>query len=190
VKIIHILLGALILYTLMLVAGFMGDIIFPVFKVDKERIIFHGSLTIGLTLANLSLLFLAITVFIGLASASQRHERAVNNELLWRRLVIGFVLAMMFVGSLLGSVYVLSKKVVVIERSISYRSLIERKEVQWAEVRRIDGNFVPGSRLGLKGRDNYAWVDFITIDGELVHFSLRFMRGISELERTIVQKVE
>ena len=186
----HVLLGGLLIYTIMLVAGFMGDVIFPAFKIKEERIIFHGSLTIGLTLANISLLFLAIVVLIGLAYASQRHDRALSNELLWRRLVIGSVLAMMFVGSLLGSVYVLSKKVVVTERSILYHSLIERKEVKWEEVRHVNGNFVPGSRLGLKGRGSYAWVDLITIDRELVHFSLRFMRGISELEKTIAQKVE
>jgi small-conductance mechanosensitive channel len=190
VKTTHILLGALVFYTLILIVGFMGDIIFPAFEADKEGVTFHGSRTIGLTLTNLSLLFLVIIVFIGLASASQKREGALSNELLWRRLLVGSALVMLFVGSLFASIYVLSKKIAVTKKGILYHSLVETKELQWSEVERTNGNFVPGSRLGLEGRGSYAWVDFITTNGETVHYSLRFMRGISELERIIVQEVD
>lgn len=183
-------LSVLVFYILLLIAGFVSDAVFPTFEVKKAAIIFHGSPSIGLTLMNLSLLFLAIILVIVLVSASQKREGSLSNGLLWRRLFLGLILIFLFVGTFFGSIYVLSKRIVVDEEGIVYYSLIERREVQWLEVERMEGNFVPGSRLGLKGRGNYAWVDFITTNGETVHFSLRFMRGISELETIIVQKVD
>lgn len=187
-KATHVL-SVLVFYILLLIAGFVSDAVFPAFEVKQGAIIFHGSLGIGLTLMNLSLLFSVIILVIVLVSASQKREGSLSNGLLWRRLFLSLILIFLFAGSFFGSIYVLSKKIVVDEESIMYYSLIERKEVQWLEIERMDGNFVPGSRLGLKGRGNYAWVDFITTNGETVHFSLRFIRGISELQTMIVQKL-
>ncbi len=187
-KATHVL-SVLVFYMLLLISGFVSDAVFPTFEVKRGAIIFHGSLSIGLTLMNLSLLFLVIILVIVLVSASQKREGSLSNRLLWRRLFLGLILIFLFAGSFFGSIYVLSKKIVVDEEGIVYYSLIERKEVQWSEVERMEGNFVPGSRLGLKGKGNYAWVDLITTDGESVHFSLRFMRGISELETIIMQKL-
>lgn len=188
-KATHVL-SVLVFYILLLIAGFVSDAVFPTFEVKRGSIIFHGSLTSGLTLMNLSLLFLVIILVMVLVSASQKHEGSLSNGLLWRRLFLGLIFIFLFAGSFFGSIYVLSKKIVVDEEGIVYYSLIERKEVQWLDVERMHGNFVPGSRLGLEGRGNYAWVDFITANGETVHFSLRFMRGISELEKIILQKVD
>jgi hypothetical protein len=182
-------LKVLVFYIILLIAGFISDAVFPTFEVKKGATIFHGSLSIGLTLMNLSLLFLVIFLVIVLVSASQKREGSLNNGLLWRRLFFGLIFIFLFAGSFFGSIYVLSKKIVIDEERIVYYSLIERKEMRWLEVERMDGNFVPGNRLGLKGRGNYAWVDFITTNGESVHFSLRFMRGISELETMIKQKI-
>lgn len=182
-------LRVLVFYIILLIAGFVSDAVFPTFEVKKGATIFHGSRSIGLTLMNLSLLFLVSVLVIVLLSASQKREGSLNNGLLWRRLFFGLIFIFLLVGSFFGSIYVLSKKVVVDEERIVYYSLIERKEVQWLEVEKMDGNFVPGSRLGLKGRGNYAWVEFITTNGESVHFSLRFIRGISELETMIKQKM-
>lgn len=181
---------ALVFYMLLLIAGFASDAVFPTFEVKKEAIIFRGSLSIGLTLMNLSLLFLVIILVIVLVSASQKREGSLSNGLLWRRLFLSLILIFLFAGSFLGSIYVLSKKIVVDNEGIVYYSLIERKEVRWLDVEKMEGNFVPSSRLGLKGEGNYAWVNFITTRGETVHFSLRFTRGISELEKIIVQKVD
>jgi len=186
VKATHVL-SVLIFYILLLIAGFVSDVVFPTFEIRREAIVFHGSLSIGLTLMNLSLLFLVIILVIVLVSANQKREGSLASSLPWRRLVVGLVLTFLFAGSFFGSIYVLSKKIVVKEDGIVYHSLIERKEVKWLEIERIKGNFVPGSRLGLNGR-GYAWVDFITTSGETVHFSLRFLRGVPELEKIIMQK--
>jgi len=189
VKTGHIFWGALFFYIFMLITGFLSDAMFPAFVVKNGSIIFHGSFSIGLTLMNLSLLFLAIIMLIALVSVSQGHEGSLTKKLLWRRLFVGSILILLFAGTFFGSIYVLSKKIVVSEEKILYYSLIERKEVQWSEVKRMDGNFVPGSRLGLRGRGNYAWVDFTTINGETIHLPLRFMTGISQLEKIIMQNL-
>ena len=187
-KAVHIL-SILVFYIFLLVVGFVSDAVFPTFESRNGAIVFHGSLCIGVTLMNLSLLFLAVMVVMVLVSVSQKREALLSNELLWRRLCVGLILVFLFAGSLSASLYILSKKILIHEAGIVYYSLLERKELQWSKIERMNGNFVPGSRLGLRGRGNYAWVDFITTNGETVHFSLRFMRGISEFERVIAQKL-
>jgi hypothetical protein len=171
----------------LLIAGFLSDVFLPPFEERESDVIFCGSYTVGFTLANVSLLFLAILLFIVLVSVSQSHIGPLNTDLLIRRLLVGLVLMLLLAGSTFGSIYVLTKKIIVSDEKFQYFSLVERKEVPWSDIKSIDGNFV-GNRLGF-GKQDYAWVDFTLKNGEIVHLSLRFVRGLSYLEQVIQKKL-
>lgn len=181
---------ALGIYAIALMVGYGADLIFPGHRVVDGSTVFYSSLTGGLTLLNLAVAFTATTILIGVALVRQAGHPSTDQGLLWRRLMIGGLFLMISVTLFVGASYVLSKRIIVDRESISYRSLIERREVQWSDVQSVNGNFVPGSRLGLEGTNRYAWVELITADGETVRFSLRFMRAIQEIQDVITERVE
>jgi len=158
----------LAMYTVALIAGLGADLFFPGYKVFDGTTVFYGSLTAGLTLFNLTISFGGTTVLIGMSRVRQARERPADKGLLWRRMIIGPLCLVISLALCLGTTYMLSRRVVVEDEGIRYRYFIEAQEVRWKDIRSMNGNFVPGGRLGLKGRNRYAWVAFVTNDGETV----------------------
>lgn len=174
-------------YLLMLAAGFMSDTFLPAFGREENVYTFHGSYTIGFTLANMALFLAAALLLIILVSINRMQTGSLSIEIIIRRILVAVILVLLLGGSLAGSIYILSKKILVSSEKITYYSLIETNEVHWSDIEKIEGNFVAGSRLGLGERGDYAWVDFTTRKGEIIHFSLRFIQGVSQLETVIHQ---
>jgi MFS family permease len=184
----HMLVYLLLFYVILLTLGLASDLAVPAIHKTGTVVSFYCYRSIAFTLANLALLFAAICLVIAWASLSRRHGRSMAKPLLVRRVLSGAVAFLLCAAASLGSVYVATKRIVVDDEKIQYHSLFETKAVRWSRVRRVDANFVPTSRLGLAGASSYAWVEFHTIDGETVRFSLRFVRASRELERLIQEK--
>jgi hypothetical protein len=184
----HMLVYLVLLYVVLLILGLASDLILPAMHKTGTVVSFHCSRSIAFTLANLALLFATICLVIAWASLSRRHRRSMAKPLLVRRVLSGLVAFLLFAAASVGSVYVATKRIVVDDEKIQYHSLFETKAVRWSRIRRVDANFVPTSRLGLAGASTYAWVEFETIDGEIIRFSLRFVRASRELERIIQEK--
>ena len=171
-----------------IIAGLGADLIFTGYRISDASTVFYGSLTAALTLLNLSIPFGAITVLIGMALVRQAGERLLDKGLLWRRLIIGPQCLVISAALCLGATHILSKRVIVKDETIRQRSLFQTKELRWKDVRSMNGNFVPGGRLGLKGRSRHAWAAFVTKDGETVYSSLRFIRAVHEIQDVIVER--
>jgi hypothetical protein len=176
-----------LVYFVMLITGFMGDMIFPPWKMG-DTWFFHGSHTMGFTLANLALLFAGMVLIIGLTAIGYRRMGSLNETLLLRQIMTGLFFSILSISFFLGSIYILSKKITVDNDRLTYFSLLERKVVLWSDVNSFRGNFVAGSKLGF-GRGEYGWFEFITREGETIDFSLRFMQGVNRLESVIQQRL-
>ena len=175
------------IYGLALVAGFAADLVFPGYRTLDGTTVFYTSLTGILTLLNLTIFFTVITALIGVALVIQTREPSVDRGLLSRRLIVGALFLMISIGLFLSVSYLVSKRIIVDDRGIVYRSLIERKEVKWEDVQSVRGNYVRSTRLGLGERDQHAWVEFVTTEGETVRMSLRFMRAIREIREVVME---
>ena len=185
-----ILPGFLLLFVVLLLFGFIADGVFPAYSLQGSTYVFHGSYTIAFILLDIAFLFAALLLLVFLISSTQARTGGLSSSLVLRRAFVGIVFGIILAGTLFPSIYVFTKHIVVSQVSISYASLFERKEVLWSQVTRINGNFVAGSRMGLLGRGDYAWVEFDTRDREPVIFSLRFMQGVTKLEQVIHQMLE
>ena len=179
---------AVLIYSVMLITGFMGDVIFTPFGKIGDMWVFRGSRTMGLTLANLAILFAGTILLIGLTAISRKQQGTLTVELLVRQMVIGLLFTVFLISSFAGSVYILSKRITADNSQLTYYSLLERKEVPWSEVKDFRGNFVAGSKFGL-GKGEYGWIEFTTQEGKVIHFSLRFMGGVNQLKRVIEQRL-
>lgn len=181
----RIFIAACIVYGILLACGFASEFVIPSVRQRHGVTTFFATPAITSTLVNLSLLFLAIAALIVWIAVSQVPEGTAEGGLLARRVFAGLVAVSLFAASAFGSVYLATKRIIVDDAGLRYRTLFEEKTVRWSDIERVNGNFVPASRLGLGGRSTYAWVSFETRRGETVRFSLRFMGGIYELERII-----
>lgn len=185
-----ILPGFLLVFVVLLLLGFIADGIFPAYSMQGSTYVFHGSYTIAIILFDIAFLFAALLLLVILTSSTQVRTGGLSSSLALRRVFVGIVFGIILAGTLFTSIYVFTKHIDVSQVSVSYTSLIERREVLWSQVTRVNGNFVPGSRMGLLGRGDYAWVEFDTRDRGPVIFSLRFMQGVTRFEQVVRQMHE
>lgn len=163
----------------------LADLLFPGIKQVDSGILILSSQSAKFTLATLAFSFLTISLLIFAALFRQKNKNLASKKYFLPRLIIGSIFLIGSIGLFAGTVYIFSKQIVITDEYILQKSLAGTKKLRWSDILSVNGNFVPGSRLGLRGNKNYAWVKFSTIDRGTVHFSLRFMRDIQKIEDVI-----
>jgi len=137
--------------------------------------------------AMFAVFFLLAAWFI--ISAINQAQKATSPQHLLMRITVALIIPVIVMGATLFIfLYMNAKRIEVDDQFLRTYTLFDSKEIAWKDVSSIDANFTLTTRLGLTGKNSYAWIDLQMRSGETVHISLRFLAGTSELEGYIRQK--
>jgi hypothetical protein len=173
-------------------SAILAEVLFPSVNIESSIITIYASRAYIVGGAFSSLLFLLTSIYIARVCILQiqplSNKNRISKKQVIRDMSLGALLLFLAILFGFGTLYLSTKSLTITDKGVRLSTFFETKEILWDESKIVSYAFRPSFGGNTIPFFFYTYIDFVTKQGEVVHFNLQYMKR--EAIEQIVQHQE